>query len=56
MRMKAESEKASQKLNMKKKKKAKFMASSPIISWQIEREKVDVVTNFIFLGSKVTVQ
>ena len=54
--MKEESEKASQKLNMKKKKRAKFMASSPIISWQIEREKVDVVTNFIFLGSKVTVQ
>ena len=32
----------------------KFMASSPITSWQIEREKVETVTDFIFLGSKIT--
>ena len=31
------------------------MASSPITSWQIEREKVEAVTDFIFLGSKITV-
>ena len=31
------------------------MASGPIISWQIEEEKVEVVTDFIFLGSKITV-
>ena len=30
------------------------MASSPITSWQIEKEKVEVVTDFIFLGSKIT--
>ena len=30
------------------------MASSPIISWQIEGENVEVVTNFLFLGSKIT--
>ena len=34
--------------------KTKVMASSPIISWQIEGEKVEAVTNFIFLGSKIT--
>ena len=34
--------------------KTKTMASGPIISWQIEREKVEAVTNFIFLGSKIT--
>ena len=33
----------------------KIMASSPITSWQIEREKVEAVTDFIFLGSKITV-
>ena len=36
-------------------KKTKIMASSLIISWQIEREKVEAVTDFIFLGSKITV-
>jgi len=36
-------------------KKTKIMASSLIISWQIEGEKVEAVTNFIFLGSKITV-
>ena len=35
--------------------KAKIMASSPITSWQIEGEKVETVTDFIFLGSKITV-
>ena len=49
MRMKEESEKACLKLN-----KTKIMASSPIMSWQIEEEKVEVVTDFLFLGSKIT--
>ena len=35
-------------------KKTKILASSPIASWQVEEEKVETVTNFIFLGSKVT--
>ena len=52
MRMKEESEKAGLKLNIKK---TKIMASSPISSWQIEGEKVETVTDFIFLGSKITV-
>ena len=51
MRIK-ESEKAGLEINMKK---AKVMIPSPITSWQIEEEKVEVVTNFIFLGSKITV-
>ena len=51
MRMKEESEKADLKLNIKK---TKSMGSSPITSWQIEGEKVEVVTGFIFLGSKIT--
>ena len=50
MRIK-ESEKAGLEINMKK---AKVMIPSPITSWQIEEEKVEVVTNFIFLGSKIT--
>ena len=52
MRVKEESEKAGLKLNIKK---TKVMASGPIISWQIEQEKVEAVTDFIFLGSKITV-
>ena len=40
------------KLNIQK---TKIMASGPITSWQIEREKVETVTIFIFLGSKITV-
>ena len=52
MRVKEESERASLKLNTKK--KTKIMASSPIISWQIEGEKVEVVTGFLFLDSKIT--
>ena len=51
MRMKEKSEKAGLKLNMQK---TKIMASGPITSWQIEEEKVETVTDFIFLGSKIT--
>ena len=51
MRMKEESEKAGLKLNIQK---PKIMASSPITSWQIEGEKVKSVTDFLFLGSKIT--
>ena len=52
MRVKEESEKAGLKLNIKK---TKIMASSPIIAWQIEAENVEVVTDSLFLGSKITV-
>ena len=56
LRMKEESEKVDLKLSIKKKKhKTKIMASGPITSWQIEGEKVEAVTNFLFLGSKITV-
>ena len=51
-RVKEENEKAGLKLNIKK---TKIMASSPITSWQIEGEKVEVLTDFLFLGSKITV-
>ena len=51
IRVKEESEKAGLKLNMKK---AKIMASGSITSWQIDGEKVEAVTDFIFLGSKIT--
>ena len=51
-RVKEESEKSSLKLNIEK---TKIMASSPITSWQIEGEKVEVLTDFLFLGSKITV-
>ena len=51
MKVKEESEKAGLKLNIQK---TKIMVSGPIASWQIEREKVEAVTNFIFLGSKIT--
>ena len=50
--MKEESEKAGLKLNIQK---TKIMASSPITSWQIEGGKVEAVTNFLFLVSKITV-
>ena len=53
MRVKEQSEKADLKF-IKKKKKTKIMASSPIPSCQIEGEKVEAMTNFIFLGSKIT--
>ena len=52
IRVKEESEKAGLKLSIKK---TKIMASGPIISWQIEREKVEVVTYFLFLSSRITV-
>ena len=45
-----------EKLNLKRNiQKLKIMASSPIISWQIQGEKVETVTDFIFLGSKIPV-
>ena len=49
--VKEESEKAGLKLNIQKKK---IMASGPITSWQTDAEKVKRVTDFIFLGSKIT--
>ena len=52
MRVKKESEKAGLKLNIKK---AKIMASGPITCMQIEGEKEEAVTDFLFLGSKITV-
>ena len=55
MRVKEESAKSDLKLNIKKKKKTKIMASGPITSWQIEVEKEEEVTDFLFLGSKITV-
>ena len=51
MRVKEESEKAGLKLNIQK---TKIMASGPIISWQIEGRKVETVTDFLFLDSKIT--
>ena len=51
MRVKEESEKAGLKLNIQK---TKIMVSGPITSWQIEQEKVETVTDFIFLGSRIT--
>ena len=51
MKVKEESEKAGLKLNIQK---PKIMASSPTTSWQIDGETMKRVTNFIFLGSKVT--
>ena len=51
MRVKEESEKTALKLNIQK---TKIMASGPITSWQIEVEKVETVTDFIFLDSKIT--
>ena len=52
MRVKEESEKAGLKLNIQK---TKIVASGPIASWQIEGEKMKTVRDFIFLGSKITV-
>ena len=51
MKVKEESEKVGLKLNIQK---TKIMASGPITSWQIERETVETVSDFIFLGSKIT--
>ena len=50
-RVKEESERAILRLNIKK---TKIMASGPITAWQIEGENVELVTDFIFLGSKIT--
>ena len=52
MKVKEESEKVGLKLNVQK---TKIMASGPITSWQIDGETMETVTNFIFLGSKITV-
>ena len=51
IRVKEESERAGLRLNIK----SKIMASGPITSWQIEGEKVEIVTYFLFLGSKIIV-
>ena len=51
MNVEEESEKVGLKLNIQKKK---IMASSPITSWQIDGEMVETVSDFIFLGSKIT--
>ena len=52
MRVKEGSENSGLKFNIQK---TKIMASDPITSWQIEGEKVETVTDFLFLGSKITV-
>ena len=52
MKVKEESEKVGLKLNIQK---TKIMASSPLTSWQIDGETVETVTDFIFLGSQITV-
>ena len=51
MKMKEASEKVGLKLNIQK---TKIMATSPITSWQIDGETVETVSDFIFLGSKIT--
>ena len=51
MKIKEESEKAGLKLNIKK---TNIMVSGPIISWEIDGETIETVTDFIFLGSKFT--
>ena len=51
MKVKEESEKVLLKLNIEK---TKIMSSSPITSWQIDGETMETVTDFIFLGSKIT--
>ena len=51
MKVNEESEKSGLKLNIQK---TKIMASGPITSWQIDGETVETVTDFIFLGSKIT--
>ena len=52
MRLEEESEKSGLKLSIQE---TKIMASGPIITWQIEGEKVKTVADFIFLGSRITV-
>ena len=51
MKVKEESEKLGLKLNIQK---MKIVASCPITSWEIDGEPVEIVTNFIFLGSKIS--
>ena len=51
MKVKEESEKSGLKLNIQE---MKIMASSPITSWQIDGETMETVTDFLFLGSKIT--
>ena len=51
MKVKVESENVDLKLNIQK---TKIMASGPITSWQIDEETVETVSDFIFLGSKIT--
>ena len=51
MKVKEENEKAGLKLNVQK---TKIIASDPITSWQIDRETMETVIDFIFLGSKIT--
>ena len=51
MKVKEESEKVGLKLNIQK---TKIMTSGPITSWEIDRETVETVSDFIFLGSKIT--
>ena len=51
MKVKEESEKAGLKLNIQK---TKIMASGPITSWQVDGETMETMTDFIFLGSKIT--
>ena len=51
MKVKEESEKVGLKLNIQK---MKIMASGPITSWEIDRQTVETVSDFIFLGSKIT--
>ena len=51
LKVKEESEKVGLKLNIQK---TKIMASGPIVSWQIDGETIETVTDFIFLGSKIT--
>ena len=53
MKVKEESEKTGLKLNIQK---TKIMASGPNTSWQIDEEKVETLTDFIFLGSKITAE
>ena len=51
MKVKEESEKVGLKLNIQK---TKIMASGPVMSWEIDGETVETVSDFIFLGSKIT--
>ena len=52
MRVKEEGERAGLRLSIKK---TKIMSSSPVTGWQMEGEKVEVVTDILFLGPKITV-